>query len=134
MPNKNVKQRLLVLALYTLHLTGKALSSLTAKFLSKSVDLQTTNATLGFSVELVDELASEDVDEFQVMFLISTDSFDGPSRRFLRHIARLDGPSIERKHCMTMLFQVKFALRRSPRHTTRLDGRLDGRQDGVQNC
>ena len=51
---------------------------------------------LGFSVALVRELAAEDISEFQVMFLISTDSFDGPSRRFPRHIARLDGPSIEK--------------------------------------
>jgi len=51
---------------------------------------------LGFSVALVRELAAEDISEFQVMFLISTDSFDGPSRRFLRHIARLDGSSIQK--------------------------------------
>jgi len=33
-----------------------------------------------FSVGLVGELAAKDIVEFQVMFRISTDSFDDPSR------------------------------------------------------
>jgi len=51
-----------------------------------------TRPTPRFTVGRVRELAAE---EFQVMFRMSTDSFDGPSRRFPRHTACLDGPSID---------------------------------------
>lgn len=71
--------------------------------------------TLGFSVRLIRKSAAEDIGEFQVMFRMSNDSFDGLSTRFLRYIASVDGPSIE-KALHDNAFQVKFALRRSPRH------------------
>jgi len=72
---------------------------------------------------LVRELPAEDIGEFQVMFRMSTLIGDGTSST-----ARQDGfcdtlpvwtGSRSKKHSITMVFQVKVALRRSPRHTTR---------------
>jgi len=52
---------------------------------------------------LFHEPAVEDIGEFQVMFRMSADSFDGPSRQFSRQTAR---PDIDRQR-MTLLFHVK---------------------------
>ena len=72
---------------------------------------------------LVRELTAEDIGEFQVMFRMTTLIGDGTSST-----ARQDGfrdtlpvwtGYRSKQHCITMVFQVKVALRRSPRHTTR---------------
>jgi len=53
------------------------------------------NQRLDLPYGLVREPAAEDIGEFQVMFRMSTDSFDGPLKRFPQHTACLDGPSID---------------------------------------
>ena len=50
---------------------------------------------------------------------------DGPTQRVLGHTSRQDGPSVEKKHCRTMLFSRKFCIRRVLRHTSRRDGMTD---------
>ena len=99
--NVNVSSRLLKTFSYVsfiLHLAARSTVVVNSRVVGKkrgSADNQrlviSNHTQLLTSVWLVCELGAEDISEFHVMFHMSTDSFNSPSRRFAQQIARLDG-------------------------------------------